>query len=351
MPGARELALRAYVEAISALGDHYHDQYVDGNRGAIGALNAEELNLLHARTLSRQLGWWHLVIGTMQGLKVLYSHTGRKAEWARLVKEIVPNFVDPVTDGPLAGHEDGWSPVAQYRVRLAREARQWDEAERLQRICIDQVRLHACEADRNSIRTVAASLHELGEIQREIGRPESVDAYRESFEIALRIEDRPAAAVAAFNLGHSYKNLPALSNLDEAERWYGTSLDLRSKGDRMYRAASLAQLGAVAYARFQEARVAKKSTAELLRHLNDAFRRYHDALEMSPPDTVDQLAAIHGSLGDIYRDAGDIDRALGHYREAIRLDEAQCNLHRAAVARWTIALTLADAGRFADARR
>ena len=31
----------------------------------------------------------------MQGLRTLYGHTGRRAEWQRLVEEIVPDFVDP----------------------------------------------------------------------------------------------------------------------------------------------------------------------------------------------------------------------------------------------------------------
>ncbi len=41
-----------------------------------------------------------------------------------------------------------------------------------------------------------------------------------------RIGDRPAEAVAAFNLGHAYKDIPALRDLDQAERWYRRSLEL-----------------------------------------------------------------------------------------------------------------------------
>ena len=79
----------------------------------------------------------------MQGLRVLYDHTGRRAEWARLVAEIVPEFVDPQTDGPLPGREEHWSLVTEYRVRLAREMRNWPEAERLQRVCVDWDRRRA----------------------------------------------------------------------------------------------------------------------------------------------------------------------------------------------------------------
>ena len=73
----------------------------------------------------------------MQGLRVLYEHRGRRAEWKRLVDEIVPDFVDPATDGPLPVAKTGWILVTEYRVRLAREMRDWAEAERLQRVRVD----------------------------------------------------------------------------------------------------------------------------------------------------------------------------------------------------------------------
>jgi tetratricopeptide (TPR) repeat protein len=51
----------------------------------------------------------------------------------------------------------------------------------------------------------------------------------------------------------------------------------------------------------------------------------------------------------IYRNAGDIDRALPHYRESIRLREASGNVYGAAGTRFNVALALADSGRVADA--
>ena len=96
---------------MGSLGSYYHHEYGAGNRDVIGVLKAEEPNLLHARALARQQGWWVLVIGTMQGLRTLYGHTGRMAEWARLVDGIVPDFVDPASDSPLAGREEQWGLV------------------------------------------------------------------------------------------------------------------------------------------------------------------------------------------------------------------------------------------------
>lgn len=176
-----------------------------------------------------------------------------------------------------------------------------------------------------------------------------MDTYRESFDLALGVADH-TAGVAAFNLGNAYNYLPALRNLDEAERWYHKSLDLRAKGDRMYQATSLAELGSVALGRW-EARAAKKPERDVRRHLNDALGRYREALEMTPPNAVGQLAVIHNQLGGVYREAGDLDRVLHHCREAIRLEEAQGNLYGAAVTRYNVAIALMEASRLVDARQ
>jgi hypothetical protein len=125
------------------LGNYYLDQYGAGNSDVTVTLAAEEANLLHARQLARRHGGWDRVTSTMQGLRVRYDHTGRRAEWARLVVEIVPEFLDPHTDGPLPGREADWSLVTEYRARLAREMRDWPEAERLQRVKVDWDRRRA----------------------------------------------------------------------------------------------------------------------------------------------------------------------------------------------------------------
>ena len=49
----------------------------------------------------------------------------------------MPDFVDPRHRLALPGREEQWSLVTEYRVRLAQEARQWDEAERLQRLQVE----------------------------------------------------------------------------------------------------------------------------------------------------------------------------------------------------------------------
>jgi tetratricopeptide (TPR) repeat protein len=352
--------VRAFVEAVGELGNYYHDQYVDGNRDVLGALRAEEANLLHARRLARGHGWWHRVTSAMQGLLTLYGHTGRRAEWKRLVEEIVPDFVDPESDGPLPGREEDWSLVTEYRVQLAQEERQWAEAERLQTVCVEWNRQRAASAlarsagemegeERNAVRTLAASLHELGEIRRELGRAECVPAYEESLELSERIGERAGAAICAFNLGNAYMVLPTLRDLDRAEGWYRRSLELHDERDRMGRGRCVGQLGFVAYSRFLDARTAQRPKEELLRYLNEAVSRYQEALDLLPSDAVNDLAVTHNQLGAIYRDAGDLDRAVQHYRESIQLKEEAGNHYGAAGTRFNVALSLLNAGRRADA--
>jgi tetratricopeptide (TPR) repeat protein len=357
-----ERATRAFAEEISSLGDYYHDRYGEGQAEVIGVLRAEEANLLQARALARAHGWWDALTSTMQGLRILYMHTSRRAEWARLVEEIVPDFVDPVSDGPLPGREEGdWSLVTEYRVQLAEEARQWGQAEKLQRKRVEWARQRASAAlalppeilsptQRNGIRTLAASVHELGQIQRELGQPGCVESYKEAYELALRINDRPSAATAAFNLGNAYIGSPAIRDLVEAERWYRQGLELYSKEDRLRRARCLGQLGRVAYERSRQAREAARPERELLEHLNDALRLSVDALDLTPQDAIVDLAASHNQLGNIYSDAGDLDRALEHYRNDIRYSEAAGDIYGAAQTRSNVALALAQGGRFADAK-
>jgi tetratricopeptide (TPR) repeat protein len=353
-------AARAFSEAMGKLGNYDAKQYEDGNRNVLASMRSEEANFLHARRLAQVHGWWHRITSTMQGLRTLYDHTGRRAEWKRLVEEIVPDFVDPDNDGPLPGREEDWSLVTEYRVHLAKKERLWTEAERLQTVHVNWSRQHTAHAlvrpleeleggERNAIRSLSASLELLGHIRSEIGREDCVPAYEEALELAERLGDRAGAATCAFNLGHLFKDLPALRDLDQAERWYRRSLELFEERDWLGHSGCWHQLGMVVYERFREARAARKPKEKLLQHLNEAARLCHQALDLLTPDAVNDLAATHNELGRIYDEAGDLDRAVQHYREAIQLFEQAGDLFHAAQVRFNVAVTFAGTDRRADA--
>ncbi len=353
-------ALRAFVYAMSGLGDYYHRQYQEGNYQAIPVLGFEEANFLLVYRSARFHGWRTAVLGSLQALQQLYRHTGRRAEWKRLVEEVVPDFFDPESGKSLPGVEEGWNIVTGYRVAISREERQWSEAERLGALHLDWARQNAVHAlaqpieglkgeEWNAIRTLAACLHELGQIRRELGRVECVAAYKESLELAERIGDRAGAAICALNLGNAFKNLPEVRDLDQAEYWYRRSLELTEERDRLGRCRCYAQLGAVARARFLAAQAAGQPDSILLGHLHLGIKLYHDVLDLLPSDAIDELAIAHNQLGMLYRLAKESDRALFHLRRSIHLWERSGDEYRAAQTRFNAAVVFLDEGRQSDA--
>jgi tetratricopeptide (TPR) repeat protein len=353
------VALRAFVESIGELGDYYHNQYEYGNRDVIAPLRREEPNLLHARSLARQHGWWDALTSAMQGLKKLYDHTGRRAEWKRLVEEILPDFVG-ADDLPLSGREEGWRFVIEYLATLAMETRQWNDAERYARKKVEFARSRATSllsrpieslstAEKNMLRMLAVSLERLAIMLREQGKAECVEPSKEAISIYQFIGDKATEAISAFNLGHAYKNLPVLRNLDEAEHWYRRGLELFATDDKLARGKCHNQLGNIVYQRFNDAKKAGKTEEELLKHLKAAVDYYQQALALLPPDAVDDLAVTHNQLGLIYNDAGDLERALEHYNKSVQYKEAAGNIYAAGNTRFNIALMFFQNGRLTDA--
>jgi len=353
-------AIHTFVEVMGGLGDYFHRRYVDTHQ-FLSALAIEEANLLYARQLARTHGWWQALFGTMQGLRALYFHMGRHAEWARLVEETVPDFVNPATDEPLLGCEEWWGIVTDYRVPLARRALQWNKAERLQRMCVQRDRQRATSLlalppekldseQRHDIHVLAMAIHELAEIQRELGQPECVEAYKESLTLLERIGEK--AVACNFNLGHVYLQISTLRDLKQAEKCYRRALELHQEYDHLGRAKCMNQLGYVAYERFQESLAAKQPEEDLLRHLNCAAQFHYQALNLLPSDELNSLSITHHALGNIYSHlAGNFNRALSHYHEAIRYAEASDdNLYSAATTRIKVSLALANAGRLNEAR-
>jgi tetratricopeptide (TPR) repeat protein len=240
------------------------------------------------------------------------------------------------------------------------EARQWAEAERLTRAKVEMAKKRAASAlamlpsalnnaQRNAIRSLAVSLEQFGNIQREQGKAECSKTYEEAISLCQRIGDESEESVVAFNLGRAYTALPALRNIAQAEHWYRRGLELTDENDSLTRGRVLGQLGSVANERFNEAQAANKPQAELLRHLNDALQFYLQALDLLPLNALNDLAVTHNQLGIIYAELTDFANAIPHWREAIRYEEMQGNLYGAGRTRRNVAVALAQVGRLADA--
>ncbi|HMQ30953.1 MAG TPA: CHAT domain-containing protein [Chloroflexaceae bacterium] len=360
-PTARR-AQRAFVEAMGILGNYYHSQYLGGNQDIIPLLNAEEANLLQARKLARNHGWWDRVVSVMQGLLPLYYHTGQRAEWRHLVQEIAPHFCDPRDNGPLPGREEQWSLVLEYLVRIAREDRRLDVAEQQQLFKVEWARQRAApllargarnldQIERNQVRTLAVSIDILGDIQRDAGQPGCADSYQEALKLYEQLGDRMAAAVCMMTLGHAYNSIVELRDLDQAERWYRRSLELYNESQSHRRAKSIAALGSVALERFYEAKANGEPDETLWQHLKDSLARYQEALLLLPANANVDRAAVNNQIGITYHEAGNLDSARFHYDESIRYKELQGDLYGAGQTRYNLAITLYNAGQLARARR
>ena len=289
---AAQQATRAYTHTLAELGNYYHHQDATGG-DPVPALSAEEANLHHALTLARAAQHWDDALGCLQGLRVLYERTGRDGEWARLVTDITPDFIDPATGGPLPGRDNQWNIITDYRVRLAAAARHWPAATRLQNALIAWARDRAgtalatpdgqlTPAQHNQLRSLAVSLELLGHILLEQDDPGCFPYYEEALGLYQRIGARAEEARLALTLGNAYKDVPGLRDLGQAEHWYQHSLSHRANNDRVGQAKTLGQLGSLAYQRFLEARAAGAAEPVLLEHLNEALRGYQQALALIP---------------------------------------------------------------------
>ena len=280
-----------------------------GHTEVIGVLGAEEANLLHARRLALTRGWHDLVLGAMQGLRILYDHTGRTIEWRRLVDELIPEFTDPATGGPRPGREEQWALLTGYRVRIARDARDWPAARQLQTPPSPGDASKppppspspAGELDdrqRNQIRSLAAALFELGQILREQDDPGCVQPYQKPWSCTSGSATGAREGTVAFNLGHAYKDIPALRDLDQAEQWYQRDLELLDEHDTLGRARSTGQLGnrrLRALRRRPGRGGTRASSCSGTSTTQLAPTTRHSSL--LPDDAVDDLAVTHHAAG------------------------------------------------------
>jgi tetratricopeptide (TPR) repeat protein len=349
-------AVRAFVEVFDEMGGTLQEQYnLHGRRDVLNMLMADEPNLLGAQRMARERAWWDLVIGTMQGLMTLYTETGRGVEWARLVEELLPDFVDPETDGPLPGREEPWLFITDYRVKIARNRLSVPEAERLQeaRLAFDRRRAAAAlsvppdaltEGQRYDIKELAVSLETMGHIVREQGRAACRGYYEEEIRLFQRIGIRMGEALGTYNLAKSYLELEDDRDLDQAETWYERSLGLHNERDNVGRARCLGSLGQVQMERLKQAVRSSAPQEELNRLFQAGISSFRAGIDLLPESAVGDLSAMHGSLGNLYSQGGAMEPATFHLQQALRYSEAAGDRLGAASDRFNLALALTDAG-------
>jgi hypothetical protein len=355
--GREDDTTKAFVEAMGALGDYCTEQYEAGHREVVSVLAAEEANLHYARQLSMQKGWWSGVVSTMRGLFWLYDQTGRRVEWRQLIDVIMPFFIDSKTDGPIPGREEYWVIVTGYRIKLAIQSHQWDEALKLQKMAAEwdlekaasALAADPCKVDecgRTVIKSYLISMADLARIQLETEDADCVQSYKEAIEKSETHGFGLEAAAYSMNLGNAYKKLAEIRSLDQAEWWYRRSLDLTPEYDELGRGRCSICLGQLALERFKATR---KSGRPEGKHLESAREFFQQALNVIPPNATSELALTHNSLGGVYHYAGMFNEAQRHLQEGIKYADDSGDFCRAAAYRCNVAMSLMAAGRLRDA--
>ena len=344
-------ALHAWVEAVDALGDYYHDQFGLGNQDVIGfMLLKEEANLLYAYRVARRHAWWDLVTSSMQGLHVLYDYHGRLSEWSRLVAEITPDYCTPA-DAPIPGREGQYGLVMDYRVRLAqRRDRDLPRAASLEEKLVAWERQAAAVAlalppdahldskQRGHIRSLGVSVSTLGQILMEQSNPDCVSAYEETVHHAQRIKDTAVEANAHFNIGRAYQGISAIRDLGAAEAAYQRSRDLRDPNDALGRSKCIKQIGMVYHERFNESRQRGEPAATVQKHAQTSEQHYLKSLALCPPAALADLGPIHAQLGNLYANVGQTVPASDHYEKAILIHMQAGDHYGAGQTRFNLAL-------------
>jgi tetratricopeptide (TPR) repeat protein len=196
---------------------------------------------------------------------------------------------------------------------------------------------------RNQIRTLGVTVFTLGQILREQGNPDCVAAYEEDIRYAQRIQDSAAEAIAHYNLGHAYKDIPAIRNLEAAEAAYQRSLALCDPNDALGRSWCIGQIGMVHHERFGESRRRGEPAATVLKHAQTAEQHYHQALALCPPTAITNLGPFQHQLGKLYADVGQTEAAREHFEKAAECFEQTGNRYHAGIVRQGIAITYSRA--------
>ena len=355
-------ARRAFAESIGIFGIQFTVGYGHGIRDkTIEALADEEDNFIHGLELSREGGWRQAEIGVLHGLFTLYEHTGRLDEWTELFEEVIPDFLDENAQ-PRQETEIWWVFIMDHRQRIAYRGKDMATAEKLARAIVavegarcadfkDQDSERLSYSQRASLRSLAIATGRLADVLRDQDNPECAALNEEALNLYKSAGDRLGISIRSFNLGHVYKNVPRLRDLDKAAQYYQEAYESYPEFDNLGRAQCLGQLGAISLERFKQCLAVEGEDDLLLKHFSDAVNYYETALEMEPADAVSNRGTSHNQLGIAYKYLiPEQERAFEHFRMAAQYFAASGEVFENAGARLNAAQVLEGLGRFDEAR-
>jgi tetratricopeptide (TPR) repeat protein len=355
-----EHAIRAFISAEGALAATYVQLLRDDADHLVPYLVAEAPNLLYALHLARQRQLWAEIGPILQGLSEAQTPGGRWREMKALVEQLVPEVVDPATEGPVEGREVAWEEVQRLRGEIAILERNLDEAARAHGAVLRWTRTVAGpilarstdtwdEAERIEVHNLAVSIGRSGKVLLEAQNPSVVETVKEAFDLFERLNETHDMATAALDLGNAYLSVPAIRDLDEAERWYQRSLDLRGETDNVSKSMVWSALGRLARQRLLEARDNGEAIDKHSEYARQAISYWERALNLLPKHEMGHRAAVHQYLAHLLEDLGELDSAGGCHRESIRLHDERGDVFSAAVGRTQLAANLLRSERYDEA--
>ncbi|MDQ0836094.1 tetratricopeptide (TPR) repeat protein [Streptomyces achromogenes] len=354
-------AMRAYAESVTWMVNYYADELQDGRTDILGNFLFVEANLRRARDLALAHDWGQEYDGCTRALAHLHRYLGHRERWLRIADELTEATTDPGTGRPRPGRERGWSAALEFRVRLARDERDWTTAETLQHTIVRHARAVSADAraksqhnrttaERQSIASLAGALGTMGQIRRELGEADCLDWFEEALALQLETDDRQGQFSTHYNIAETYRKVAAVHDLDLAEDHFLRCLDLAGPRDRLARIQAHGELGYVAWVRHLEAVRAEVPLEERQPFLFEALRHYHAALADLPAGASRNAAVFHNQLGLLYEDLGDQEATREHLQEAVRLFRRAEEPEGAGRALANLAFGLLRRGRAAEAR-
>jgi tetratricopeptide (TPR) repeat protein len=354
-------AARAFAESLGAFVTLFTISHSHGLQDKVlTALSDEEDNMRRAFALSREFGWHQATIGLLHGLFTLYWHTGRRIEWALLLTDLVPEFVDS-SGRPHPGKERWWTFVMDQVVRMEMWRRDFRKAGLLARAVLESeqraaaplesIPAHLLSPPQNKqLQSFAISLSRVADILRECDDAECLGFNERALAVYIHIEDPVGTAIRLFNLGHVFKNLPMLRDLERAEEFYRRAYESYPEPDDASRLQCLAQLGSVALQRLKDELGGQQRPEALSSHLDAALEYYETVLRGMAPDDILGLADVHNQLGVAFQYLEDEQNtAFEHFRMAIEYFDQAGESYEAASSRNNAAQVLRTLRRYNEA--
>jgi tetratricopeptide (TPR) repeat protein len=347
-PELRAIAGRAYAEAQGLFSIQFVMGLQEGARArVIEVLGKEADNLDQALFASHENGWKQAEVGILHGLNALLMHQGRYEQWRVLFSGVWEDFIGPDLEA-LPGCEKWWTFIMDHRLRIAMEDQDLEHAAPIARLIkafeekqtTGIPRKSGCRysrAQRKALHDLAIATGRLADVLRLEEDAACLAVNEEALAIYKLIDDKTGIAIRELNLGHCYKNVPSIRDLDAAEAHYRIAYDNYPETDTLTRAQCLAQISMTWLEEIKH-RERRPLTPKLKEKLAKAIEQYEQVLEGLPPDAWGDLANLHNNLANALRfDRQRRSEAVDHIRTAHQYAMAAGRYDDAAVMRANLA--------------